>query len=62
METKPGMKTTELWFGVSIIVLSMIGAGLGMIPNDYVVEVMKWVGAGYAVSRGIAKHGVKPSD
>ena len=62
METKPGTKTTELWFSIALICLAIIGAGLGMIPNDYVVEIMKYVGAGYAISRGIAKHGIKPSE
>jgi hypothetical protein len=63
METKPGTKTTEFWVMVYVQVMSLLNlVGIwDYVPNKYSAGLMGAVTFGYAVARGIAKTGVKPT-
>jgi hypothetical protein len=62
-ETKPGIYTTEFWvtiFTSLLAVLDLSGAW-DFVPDRYATILLAVVNAAYAVSRGIAKQGVKPT-
>ena len=63
METKPGVKTTEFWVSIFTggwMFLNTVGV-TDQIPNTWSSIALAIIGAAYAVSRGQAKQGVKPS-
>jgi hypothetical protein len=63
METKPGQHTTEFWVMIYVQVMQFLNlVGIwDFVPNKYSTWIMGGVTFGYAVARGIAKSGVKPS-
>lgn len=63
METKPGYKTTEFWtmMGIQLLGLANLTGIWDWASNYHGGIIMSVVGAAYAVARGIAKQGVKPT-
>jgi hypothetical protein len=59
MNTKPGYKTTEFWMGLLAMFLPVAVSG---VPPKYQALVPAIVSSAYAVSRGLAKGGVKKAD
>lgn len=63
METKPGPQTTEFWvtiFTGATQALNLFGLW-DYVPNSVSVYALAIIGGLYAVSRGIAKQGIKPT-
>lgn len=63
METKPGYKTTEFWTAIVIQLVNfsnLVGIW-DFMSNTQSAKVMGFVGALYAIGRGVAKAGVKPN-
>lgn len=64
METKPGITTTEFWVtAVSNVagILTLLSNGIGG-NNKYVLGALGVVNGLYAIARGLAKQGVKPTE
>lgn len=60
METKPGLMTTEFWVTVLSNLMSIVTMVAGWLPPEIGGTIMTFVNAAYTISRGMAKHGVKP--
>ncbi len=61
MESKPGWKTTEFWIGaVAPVLVTVLNKIFGWTIDPDQLMAMFGAGGAYAVSRGIAKNGVKP--
>lgn len=66
METRPGIKTTEFWFGI-IAFLAGASMASGLIgEGNQVMQILGGIcmtvnSSAYAIGRGLSKQGVKPS-
>ena len=58
METRPGIRTTELWITVATAVGAIAAASAGVLPERWAAIVAGIASVAYAISRGLAKHGV----
>jgi len=54
-ETKPGVKTTEFWVTLALILLNIAGALTGKLPPAYAGVASTVIGALYTVVRGYVK-------
>jgi len=52
---KNGFKTTEFWFSVISVVLSIWMAVQGLLPAEYVAGIIGIVTAAYTIARAIVK-------
>ena len=58
-EVKAGKKTSEFWVTIGSMLMGLLAA-FGVVPTDTVTEILGIIaailaGAGYSVSRGLAK-------
>ena len=60
-ETRPGIRATELWITVATAVGAIAAASAGVLPERWAAIVAGIASVAYAISRGLAKHGV-PAD
>ncbi len=54
---KAGWKTTEFWVTVFTALSGLLGQYGGFIPEPWGIVATSVIGAGYTISRGLAKHG-----
>ncbi len=52
-----GWKTTEFWVTVFTALSGLLGQYGGFIPEPWGIVATSVIGAGYTISRGLAKHG-----
>jgi hypothetical protein len=55
MPVKPGVRTTEFWLSVVVILGSAVDALAGSLPDRYAGVAVAVASGLYAVSRGLAK-------
>lgn len=57
-ETRKGIKTTEFWVSLAALVLVNVNGLVVSLPDKYQAGASAFIGAFYALSRGIAKNSV----
>lgn len=57
-ETRPGKQTTEFLATVATIVGVIATALVGVLPAEYAAILATVATVAYAISRGVAKHGI----
>lgn len=62
LETKPWYKTSEFWSLVFVNAGVILSACVGITPAAWVPVINSASAGVYALSRGIAKSGVKPDE
>lgn len=60
-ETRPGYKTTEFWVTVAVLVADLTAGLTNVLPPEWAGTIATVSTVLYALSRGLAKHGV-PND
>ena len=60
-ETRAGWKSTEFWIVVTVLLADLITGLTGVLPPEWAGASATVVTVLYAVSRGLAKHGVPNS-
>ena len=55
--SKPGIKSTEFWMAMGIHVLALLAVIAQVLPPEKGAIVMTVVQTGYAIARGLSKHG-----
>jgi hypothetical protein len=60
LETKTGTQTTEFWLTIVGMLINGILMAMKVMPIEIGAPLLTGGGAVYALSRGVAKHNVKP--
>ena len=61
METKPAIRTTEFWLTILGNLAAIVLQVAGVLPAEYAIPAQIAGNAVYALSRGLAKQGIRPA-